>query len=64
MEKQNILVTGGAGYKGVILVKKLLKRGYTVALLDNFMYGYNSVLHLVTEPNLSFYKVYSHFNVI
>ena len=47
-----ILVTGGAGYKGVILVKKLLERGYTVTLLDNFMYGYNSVLHLVPEPNL------------
>jgi len=47
-----ILVTGGAGYKGVILVKKLLERGHAVTLLDNFMYGYNSVLHLVTEPNL------------
>jgi len=47
-----ILVTGGAGYKGVILVKKLLDSGYQVALLDNFMYGYNSVLHLANEPNL------------
>jgi len=52
MSTTNILVTGGAGYKGVILVKKLLERGYTVTLLDNFMYGYDSVLHLVTEPNL------------
>ena len=47
-----ILVTGGAGYKGVILVKKLLDRGCQVTLLDNFMYGYDSVLHLVNEPNL------------
>lgn len=47
-----ILVTGGAGYKGVILVKRLLDRGHAVTLLDNFMYGYDSVLHLVPEPNL------------
>jgi nucleoside-diphosphate-sugar epimerase len=51
-----ILVTGGAGYKGVILVKKLLNRGCQVALLDNFMYGYDSVLHLVNEPNLGIVK--------
>lgn len=47
-----ILVTGGAGYKGVILVKRLLESGHAVTLLDNFMYGYDSVLHLVQEPNL------------
>ena len=52
MKTMKVLVTGGAGYKGVILVKKLLERGYQVTLLDNFMYGYDSVLHLVTEPNL------------
>lgn len=52
MNAKKILVTGGAGYKGVVLVKKLLERGYEVTLLDNFMYGYDSVLHLVTEPNL------------
>jgi len=48
----NILVTGGAGYKGVILVKKLLELGHNVTLLDNFMYGYESVLHLVPESRL------------
>ena len=47
-----ILVTGGAGYKGVVLVKKLLDSGHTVTLLDNFMYGYDSVLHLVQEARL------------
>jgi nucleoside-diphosphate-sugar epimerase len=52
MTAKKILVTGGAGYKGIILVKKLLERGYPVTLLDNFMYGYDSILHLVGEPNL------------
>lgn len=47
-----VLVTGGAGYKGVVLCAELLKKGHTVTLLDNFMYGYEPVLHLVTDPNL------------
>ena len=52
MKTMKILVTGGAGYKGVVLTKKLSEKGYKVTLLDNFMYGYDSVLHLVAEPNL------------
>jgi nucleoside-diphosphate-sugar epimerase len=52
MTNPKILVTGGAGYKGVPLVTKLLARGLEVTLLDNFMYGFDSVLHLVSEPRL------------
>ena len=48
-----ILITGGAGYKGVYLTKKLLSLGHQVAILDNFMYGYDSVLHMVDHPELS-----------
>ncbi|MGA3286500.1 MAG: NAD(P)-dependent oxidoreductase [Bacteroidota bacterium] len=52
----NILVTGGAGYKGVKLVKKLLDFDYRVTLFDNFMYGYEPVLHLVENKNLEVEK--------
>lgn len=52
----NILVTGGAGYKGIILTEKLLKKGYKVTILDNFMYGYEPVLHLVRHKNLTVIK--------
>ena len=52
MTNPKILVTGGAGYKGVPLVTNLLARGFEVTLLDNFMYGFDSVLHLVSEPRL------------
>ncbi len=39
------LVTGGAGYKGVVLTKKLLDNDYDVTVLDNFMYGYEPIMH-------------------
>ncbi len=48
-----ILVTGGAGYKGTVLTKRLLDEGYDVTLLDNFMYGYEPVMHLATNKKLN-----------
>ena len=51
-----ILVTGGAGYKGTVLTRKLLENGYKVTLLDNFMYGYEPVMHLATNKNLEIIK--------
>lgn len=53
---KNILVTGGAGYKGVVLTEKLLNKGHKVTVLDNFMYGYESLLHLALHPNLTIEK--------
>ena len=51
-----ILITGGAGYKGTILVKKLLELGHNVTILDNFMYGFEPILHLISNPLLSVIK--------
>lgn len=47
-----ILVTGGAGYLGSILVEKLLLLNQHVTIYDNFMYGPNSILHLISNPKL------------
>ena len=40
----NLLITGGAGYLGSILVRKLLELGNKVTVLDNFMFGPNSLM--------------------
>ena len=39
MSDETILVTGGAGYIGSHLVRKLLDRGFRVRVLDSFLYG-------------------------
>lgn len=54
MEK--VLITGGAGYKGVKITKRLLDARYHVTIVDNFMYGYDPVLHLVEYENLDVVK--------
>ncbi|MCC7159789.1 MAG: NAD-dependent epimerase/dehydratase family protein, partial [Ignavibacteria bacterium] len=41
--KDKILVIGGAGYLGAVLVENLLRRGYSVRILDSFIYGKKAV---------------------
>jgi nucleoside-diphosphate-sugar epimerase len=38
---RQVLVTGGAGYKGAVLVPKLLAAGHRVTVLDWYIYGQN-----------------------
>lgn len=46
-----VLVTGGAGYVGSHLTRKLLARGHRVRVLDNFLYGQHG-LDEIDDPNL------------
>jgi nucleoside-diphosphate-sugar epimerase len=54
MEK--VLLTGGAGYIGSLLAPQLLQEGYEVTILDNFLYGAQSVLGCSMHPKLTLIK--------
>jgi len=46
---KTVLVTGGAGYKGAVLVPKLLQAGYAVVVYDLMLFGSHG---LSAHPNL------------
>ena len=54
--KENVLITGGAGYLGSVLAEVLLDNGYNVTVFDNLMYKQTSLLHLCDNKNFNFIK--------
>ena len=49
-----VLVTGGAGFLGSILCAHLLQSGFRVTVLDNLLYGEQSLFHLCAESRFTF----------
>lgn len=52
----NILITGGAGYIGSLLTKKLLDSNYKVTILDRLDWGVKPILQFISNKNLTVYK--------
>ncbi len=56
MTDKHILITGGAGYIGSLLVSELLRKNYRVTVLDNLLFGGESLLGFFHHPNFHFVK--------
>lgn len=56
MTDKHILITGGAGYIGSSLTAELLRRNYRVTVLDNLLFGGESLLGFFHHPNFHFFK--------
>ena len=52
-ENRHVLVTGGAGYIGSVLVPMILNQGFSVTVIDNFMYSQTSLLDCIYDERLT-----------
>ena len=55
-EQKHILVTGGAGYIGSLLTGELLRQGYLVTVIDELLFGGDSLVAYLNHPNFRFAK--------
>ncbi|MDD5468539.1 MAG: NAD(P)-dependent oxidoreductase [Anaerolineales bacterium] len=55
-EALHVLVTGGAGYIGSALCSELLQQGYRVSVVDELLYGGESLLAYLAHPAFHFVK--------
>lgn len=52
----HVVVTGGAGYIGSLLASELLRENYRVTVIDNLLFGGESLLAFLHHPNFHFVK--------
>jgi nucleoside-diphosphate-sugar epimerase len=55
-EPGHIVVTGGAGYIGSLLTAQLLQAGHQVTVIDNLLFGGESLITFLSDPNFHFVK--------
>jgi nucleoside-diphosphate-sugar epimerase len=55
-KSQHFLVTGGAGYIGSLLTGVLLQRGHSVTVVDDLLFGGESLIAYLSHPRFRFLK--------
>jgi nucleoside-diphosphate-sugar epimerase len=55
-EPRHIAITGGAGYIGSVLTAELLRAGNWVTVIDNLLFGGESLLAFLPHPRFRFVK--------
>jgi len=55
-EQRHILITGGAGYIGSVLIEALLRRGNWVTVVDDLLFGGESLLAYLPHPMFHFVR--------
>ena len=55
-EDRHILITGGAGYIGSLLTAELLRAGFLVTVMDNLLFGGDSLVAFLPHPRFRFVK--------
>jgi len=53
---KHVVITGGAGYIGSLLTGYLLQSGYAVTVVDDLLYGGESLISYFSFPNFRFVK--------
>jgi nucleoside-diphosphate-sugar epimerase len=53
---KHVLITGGAGYIGSLLCGELLRLGMKVTVIDDLIYGGESLMAYMAHPNFHFVK--------
>lgn len=52
----HVLITGGAGYIGSLLTGVLLEQSYRVTVVDDLLFGGDSLLSYLIHPRFRFVK--------
>jgi nucleoside-diphosphate-sugar epimerase len=53
---ETVSVTGGAGYIGSVLLRRLLNEGYRVVCIDKLMFGGESLIDIWQHPAFEFHR--------
>ncbi len=55
-QRKHVVITGGAGYIGSLLTGELLRLGMQVTVIDDLIYGGESLVAYLAHPNFHFAK--------